>query len=162
HFLLRFDPAARLLVVGTARMEEASPQHPLHALLRHLRNTIEVTEVTPRPLDAAETARLGGLISRRDLDMDAAMRLYRQTEGNPLFVVETMRAGLDAPPAREREQDPDAPTATAALPPKVQAVIAGRLAQLSSEARELAALAATIGRGFRMDVLARAANIDED
>jgi len=164
HFLLRFDPAARLLVVGSARIEELSPQHPLRTLLLHLRNTINVTEVTPQPLDAAETARLGGLISRRDLDVDVAMRLYRETEGNPLFVVETMRAGLEALPTREYEREPDTPAlaATTALPPRVRAVIAGRLAQLSPEARELAALAATIGRAFRLDVLARAANTDED
>jgi DNA-binding SARP family transcriptional activator len=164
HFLLRFDSAARLLVIGTARSEELSPGHPLHALLLHLRHTVAVAEIPLRPLDAAETARLGGRIAHRELDVGAAMRLYRETEGNPLFVVETMRAGLAAMPKREREHEPDGggPAAPTALPPRVQAVIAGRLAQLSAEARELAALAATIGRAFRLDVLARAATIDDE
>lgn len=164
HFLLRFDSAARLLVIGTVRAEELSQQHPLRTLLLHLRTTVTVTEVMLQPLDAAETAQLGELLSRRDLDVDAAMRLYRETEGNPLFVVETMRAGFDALPRHDNERVPDtlAPATTTALPPRVQAVIAGRLAQLSPEARELAALAATIGRAFRLDVLARAANTDED
>jgi len=164
HFVLRFDSAAHLLVIGTARMEELAPEHPLNTLLLHLRNTIGVTDVTPQPLDAAETTQLGRLISRRDLDIDMAMRLFRETEGNPLFVVETMRAGLDALPRREHDHEPEtlARAALTTLPPRVRATIAGRLAQLSARARELTAVAATIGRSFRLDVLARAANTDED
>jgi DNA-binding SARP family transcriptional activator/predicted ATPase len=168
HFLLRFDSSAHLLVVGSARAEELTPQHPLRTLLLHLRNTLTVTEITPRPLDAAETARLGGQLAHRELDIATAMRLYHETEGNPLFVVETMRAGLDVLTGNERLQisadspaDGD-PSLAATLPPRVQAVIAGRLAQLSPSAREMAALAATIGRAFRLDVLARAAATDED
>ena len=168
HFLLRFDANARLLIVGSARAEEITPGHPLRTLLLHLRNTLGITEITPRPLDAAETARLGSLLARRELDVVAAMRLYHETEGNPLFVVETMRAGLDVLLGSARERSPvDSPdegdsSLPATLPPRVQAVIAGRLAQLSTHARELAALAATIGRAFRLDVLARAAGTDED
>src|SRR5690348_3046156 len=104
HFLLRFGANARILVVGSARAEEITPGHPLRTLLLHLRNTLGVTEIAPRPLDAAETARLGSLLAHRELDVAAAMRLYRETEGNPLFVVETMRAGLDALARSERER----------------------------------------------------------
>ena len=39
HFLLRFDPMARLLVVGCAREEELPPHHPLRTFLLHLRTT---------------------------------------------------------------------------------------------------------------------------
>jgi predicted ATPase len=47
-------------------------------------------------------------------------------------------------------------------PPRVQAVIAARLAQLSPPAYELAGLAATIGRPFSFDLLAKATDWDED
>src|SRR5579864_5657909 len=40
HFLLRFEPLARLLVIGCARQEELLPFHPLRTLLLHLRNTM--------------------------------------------------------------------------------------------------------------------------
>ncbi len=166
HFLLRFAPNAQLLVVGTARLDEIAPEHPVLALLRHLGHTMEIAEIPLQPLDAAESAQLAGLIAHRTLDVDMAMRLFHETEGNPLFVVETMRAGLDTWSGGEKpEQDghdrsplSDAQT----LPPRVHAVIAGRLAQLSPDARALAALAATIGRAFRYDVLARAGADDED
>ena len=169
HFLLRFDATAHLLIVASARMEEVATEHPLRALLLHLHDTVGVTEVPLQPLDAAETARLAALIAGRELNDARAVLLYRETEGNPLFVVETMRAGFDsahfagANPDSGTTLSPDASTPpTLSLPPRVQAVIAARLARLSPPARELAALAATIGREFRLDMLVRAGTADED
>ena len=50
----------------------------------------------------------------------------------------------------------------ASIPARVQAVIAARFAQLSPSAYELAGLAATIGRPFTFDLLAKATDWDED
>src|SRR6266581_7269818 len=98
HFLLRFDPMARLLVVGCAREEELPPQHPLRNFLLHLRNTAAVTEIALQPLDAAETAKLATQVAKREIDMDSVMHLFYETEGYPLFVVEIVRAGLERAP----------------------------------------------------------------
>ena len=92
HFLLRFGRETKMLILGTARWEEVPPQHPLRSLLLHLRSTVQVTELTLQPFDAAETAKLAAQVAGRDLDVDSVMRLYRETEGNPLFVVETVRS----------------------------------------------------------------------
>jgi predicted ATPase len=162
HFLLRSDPTARLLVVGTARIEELPDQHALRPLLLDLRATIGVTELALPPLDAAETATLASRLIDGDLEVDTAMRIYQETEGNPLFIVERMRAGLEHfaegdQGAESRSADP-----AAGLPSKAQAVIASRLAQLSPPAREVVALAATIGRAFALDLLAQARGGDEE
>src|SRR6059058_5975560 len=98
HFLLRFDPTVRLLIIGCAREEELSPQHPLRTLLLHLRTTAGVTEIALQPLDAAETAKLASQVAKHELDMDSVMRLFQETEGYPLFVVEIVRAGLERVP----------------------------------------------------------------
>lgn len=159
HYLLRFDPRARMLVVGTARDEEIPGQHPLRGLLLHLRaGRIPVTEIALEALDAAETATLAGHVARRELDELAALRLFSQTEGNPLFVVEMARAGLGGEPLQREGPDPE----RVPLPSKVQAVIESRLAQLSQPARELAQLAAAIGRGFGLDLLLAAGQLPED
>ena len=86
--------------------------------------------------------------------MSAAFRLFSQTEGNPLFVVETVRAGL--PPS-----GPDAETSGRSLPPKVHAVITGRLEPAHAGGREVAGLAAVIGRAFSIDILTAASDLDE-
>src|SRR5215471_2467629 len=49
HLLLRFDPLARLLVIGCAREEELLPQHPLRTFLLHLRKPMHVTEIPLEP-----------------------------------------------------------------------------------------------------------------
>jgi DNA-binding SARP family transcriptional activator len=151
HFLSRFDPRARLLVLGTARSEQLDAAHPLPALLRDLSSASQLVEIALEPLDAAETAALAVQIADRALDSDAVTRLYRETEGNPLFVVETVRAGGgDSPPGL-------AERGGSGLPPRAHAAIAGRLAQLSDHTREIAAVAAVIGRAFDLDVLVRLA-----
>jgi DNA-binding SARP family transcriptional activator/predicted ATPase len=150
HFLSRFDPEARLLVLGTIRSEQLDAAHPLNALLRDLRSASRLVEIELEPLDAAETAELAAQLGNQVLDASAATRLYRQTEGNPLFVVETIRAESagDSRPAVAEQ-------AGCGLPIRAHAVIAGRLAQLSPQARETVAAAAVIGRALDLQVLVR-------
>jgi DNA-binding SARP family transcriptional activator/predicted ATPase len=155
HFLLRFTADMRLLVVGTVRSDEVDARHPLGRLSTALRRSDQLVEIPLAPLDAAETAKLACDIAGEDVDSDAVFRIFSQTEGNPLFVVESVRAGL--PPVRALGDAPASPT----LPPKVHSVITGRLNQLSPGAREVAGLAATIGRAFSVDVLSRASDLDE-
>ena len=88
HFLLRFDPKKRLLIIGTARPEEMVTAHPVAEWLVHLRSEGSVIELALDSLDAAETAQLAVQVTKRELDDESALRLYRETEGNPLFVVE--------------------------------------------------------------------------
>jgi predicted ATPase/DNA-binding SARP family transcriptional activator len=157
HFLLRFDPTARLLVVGCAREEELPQTHPLRTLLLHLRNTMRVTELTLQPLDAAETAKLASKVANRELDLDEGLHLYHETGGYPLFVVETVRADLGrasiSPPEADRSPRQPPLDDARTLPPRVHAVLVGRLLQLSASAREFVELAATIGREFTLDLL---------
>jgi DNA-binding SARP family transcriptional activator/tetratricopeptide (TPR) repeat protein len=178
HFLLRFDPAARLPVVGCAREEELPPQHPLHTLLLHLRNSTPVTEIPLEPLDAAETAKLASQVAKRELDVDEGLRLYHETAGYPLFVVEMIRADLErtvaGPPIVEHDvsraehsetdrlpsQPP--PDGDRMLPPRMYAVLAGRLRQLSASARSFVELAAIIGREFTLDLLLTGGLADAD
>jgi tetratricopeptide (TPR) repeat protein len=157
HFLLRFDPRAPLLVIGCAREEELSPQHPLHPLLLHLRATAGVTDMELQPLDAAETARLAAQVATHAFDLQEAMHLFQETEGNPLFVVEMVRAelGRGAGSLAVTDHPSRHPSLEAArpLPPRMHAVLAGRLLHLSASARQCVELAATIGRAFTLDLL---------
>src|SRR5947209_8110697 len=166
HFLLRFDSMARLLVVGCAREEELPPQHPLRTFLLHLRNTTRVTEITLQPLDAAETAKLASQVANRELDMYEGLHLFHETGGYPLFVVEMVRADLGrvsaSPPEADRPHRQLPLDDARTLPPRVHAVLVGRLLQLSASARGFVELAATIGREFTLDLLSTAGNADAE
>lgn len=158
HYLLRFDPAAPMLVLATLRVEEVTGEHPVNELLFALRRNrdVRLTEIALEPLSAEETAALGAAVAERDLDERERDRLFRETEGHPLFVVEGIRAGMLGRDGRSEVVD------TESLPVRVQAVIRARLAQLGPAAREVAAVAAVVGRKFVPEVVARASRLEED
>ncbi len=163
HFLLRFDPQARLLLLATARSEEIGDIHPLQSLLATVRPSGQVTELLLEALNAPDTASLAAHITGHDVTSDMVADLYRETEGNPLFVVETIRMTTGGTKGMEDPSPGASITALSSqLPPTVQAVIAARLEQLSPLARKMVNLAATIGRAFTFQVLAHASHDDED
>jgi len=163
HYLLRFEPKAPLLLICTARSEEMTTAHPLASLLLSLRREGLLTEVTLDPLNAAETAYLAAHLTGEHLDQASITALYQETEGNPLFVVETLRAGVTEKVQTGQLSLQETFTRPGALlPPTVQAVISSRLAQLSPAANEVMGVAAVIGRAFTFDVLARTSSMDED
>ncbi len=166
HYLFRFEPGARLLLIGTVRSEEISPEHPLLAFLGTLQRDGLVTEIPLRPLDTSEATALVEQIMGRQLDPAMSSALYRETEGNPLFIVEMARAGtLERYSTEQPVADNLLPLLTqpaSPLPPTVQSVLSARLAQLSPLAREVANVAAVIGREFAFPVLAQASGKDED
>jgi DNA-binding SARP family transcriptional activator/tetratricopeptide (TPR) repeat protein len=153
HFLLRFDSNASLLVVGTVRSEELSRSHPVRDLKRRLEEESVLTHVSLQPLNPSETATLASQVIHRPFDDAAAKRLYRETEGNPLFVVEMMRAdgGLAL----------DSTSSRSALPPRVHAVIAGRLAKVSEVARQVVSTAATVARACDVSILTQTIGCSE-
>jgi hypothetical protein len=123
HCLLRAAPSARLLVAATARREELDERHTLTGLSTALQAIEQFIEIELDRLNREDTALLAERISGAPLAADEVDRLYGDSEGNPLFVVEALK--------------PDAPAAAA----RVQAVIAGRFARLSQPAANLAGLA---------------------
>lgn len=157
HYLLRFDPAAPFLALGTMRVEEVGPDHPAEELLRALRREEDVTltEIEVGTLGPEATAELGASVAGRELGEAEVARLVRETEGHPLFIVEGVQAGLLARP--EDHQPESAP-----IPDRVRAVIRDRLALLSPRAGEVARVAATVGREFGSDVVIRASGLDAE
>ncbi len=146
HYLQRVQPQARVLVVATARREDIDDDHPIHDLLAGLHTRERLGEIELTRLNRDETAQLAAGLTGAPLTGPDAQQLYGETEGNPLFVVEALRAGW---------------TAGHALSPRVQSVIEVRLAALSEPARELVVVAAAIGREFSTDVLGAAADAGE-
>jgi predicted ATPase len=159
-YLLQFDAQARLLVVGTCRLEESAPDQRASSMRRALRRDGKLTEIDLPPLDETETASLAERVAGRELGPLLSTCLYGETEGNPLFIVETVRGGL--PAEVRRSPSGGLICIPRPLPPRMQDALETRLAQLSPVARELAQLAATIGREFSFAILARASDLGED
>ncbi|MEZ4736503.1 MAG: AAA family ATPase [Caldilineaceae bacterium] len=162
HYLLDAAPQAPILLVGTMRNDEMDDDHPLYKLGHHLRRAGKLTMIDLTPLSAQETAALGAQVAMQGLDADATRWLYQETAGNPLFVVECVRAGLrQGDRETGKQRDGGEGFSLSELPPKVFGVMQARLAQLSSEAHALAQLAATVGRAFTVELLIQAGHQDE-
>ena len=153
HYLLPRLEAAPLLVVMSARPEDLAPS--VAAALSALEDTQLPRRMTLGRLELAETEEL----VRRALDLERpaphfSARLHAETEGNPFFLVETLRTLIDegllycdeggawSTPWDESTQD----YAELPLPPGVAQSIERRLARLPAQVAELLNLAATIGR----------------
>jgi tetratricopeptide (TPR) repeat protein len=168
QYCLRFDPQAPVLIVGTLRREERSGNAALAAILLALQRRTQFSEMTLGPLNPTDTATLAVTVAGQALEAEQINLLYQETEGNPLFVVEMVRAvlGRDGEEQKNGEEalspTPLSGRSSGPLPAKVQAVIQARLLQLTPPARELAALAAVIGREFDFRVLLEAGSAGED
>lgn len=82
HYLLRFDPQARFLLVGTMRLEETMTEHLLMSLLLSLRREGVVTEIPLDALDASETASLAERLVGQKLDSHGRL-LFSPTQQRP-------------------------------------------------------------------------------
>ncbi len=179
HFLLRFDSTAPLLLVGTVRMSEVPAAHPLTDLQQELHRTGRIQEIALAPLSAEASAELAQQTAGTQLQAEILTNLQRYAEGVPLFLVEAVRAEIDKTETERWRWSTKRPIAASdiaapdiaalditapnplPLPPKVYAVIHSRLNQLSPGARQVANMAAVIGRAFSLELLGLATQSDE-
>ena len=149
----------RLLLLGSYREAELSRQHPLAATLAELLNTPQFCRLPLPGLSLDETARLVAAASAVTPPPAVVAAIHRRTEGNPLFLVETlhfMHQGLVG-------NDPGAAAALVeTVPGSIRAVIGQRLNRLSAPCCALLAIAACIGRDFDLTVLAELAGADSE
>ena len=145
--------AGRLVILGTYRKEETGTW---------LQSLLEL----PRTLHV-ELGRLGSDdVSKMVADMlgvgeapsELAEFVARESEGNPFFAGEYLRAALDAgllyrDAGGRWHQDESGSHRTLPLPHNVRALVERRLAALSAQARALIDVAAVIGHDIEAEVL---------
>ncbi len=140
-------PSARLLVVLTARPElQPWPQWP------HL------THLRLNPLTKTQTrAMLGAVLRKHSLPESVLGELEAKCDGVPLYVEELTKAVVE----NEGRVGDDATAIAAAvtIPATLRDSLTARLDRLGP-ARELAQIAAAIGREFSHDLLAVVASLD--
>jgi DNA-binding SARP family transcriptional activator len=152
HYFLRSAAETPCLLVGTLRDEELQDNPPLGRLLANLERGSLQTAIVLGPLDRAATAQLAAEVAGHPLDEAMLARTFQATEGHPLFIVERGRMELGKQSGASGDDGL----------PRVQAVVAARLALLSEEARAAAEVASAVGRDFRFDILAQASDLEQD
>src|SRR5580765_7223977 len=153
-FVSRRSDRWPLLLLASAREEELAEVPAVRRILDEVTRQDRAVAVRLGPLSRPETDLLVRSLARPGPDNAVIGRLeeraWRVSEGNPFVVVETVRAMQDA---STLEQSVDL-----SVPRRVHDLIAGRLERLSARARDLAAVAAVIGREFDFPLLYRASD----
>jgi len=165
--LARRLPRSRLVVIGTYRDVELDRRHPLSQSLAELRREDLYERIHLRGFSQEEVVALLSARAQHELEpggLALAEALWRETEGNPFFIVEVIRhlAETGRIYLRDGRWTGDADLSEADLPEGVREVIGRRLLRLSETANTVLANAAVLGRDFEFDVLGSMSGLAED
>jgi KaiC/GvpD/RAD55 family RecA-like ATPase/tetratricopeptide (TPR) repeat protein len=165
HYLASSVISEKALVLGTFRSEqlvadaEGRP-HPLVETLRLLRRQNLVREMFIRSLDQKSVSTLAQNMLGGCVEQELAQRLSTESQGNPLFVVESLRM-LNERNSLVFEEDQWRLTAGAiGIPPKIRDIILQRLSVLTRSQRSVLDAASVIGEMFDASLLASVLNQD--
>ncbi len=153
RYMLAYETDKKFMIIAGVRTEELLADSSLIPFFGEVGSKGKITEVLLDRLDLEQTHRLASDMWGEDLEERAALRLFQETEGNPLFIAEMVRAGY----LKDFGDGSD----LSKMPPKVQSVIESRLNALSPPTRDIAAVAAAVGRGFDFELLFRTGNLSE-
>jgi hypothetical protein len=170
-----------LLLLLSLRTEALVTTAPLSRWLLGLNRDLPVTELTLGPLTQDETLQLLAALasgdsmasSPRDPFATLGQWLFRETHGQPFYLVETLhvlleRQILTLPSSSDGEElELDVAFLEAAqhqgvLPPGVRRLILSQLEQLTLEGRALARASAILGQRASFDLLCRIADLEEE
>ncbi len=147
--LLRQLREERVLILGAYRETELDRAHPLAKSLVDWNRERLVTRLALKRFDAAETsAQLGALLGE-SVSGDFTDAVFRETEGNPFFVEEVLKALIEKGSVRResgRWQRCDVDELV--IPQSMKEAIGSRLDRVSAEANEVLRAGAVLGKTF--------------
>ncbi|NUP57620.1 MAG: diguanylate cyclase, partial [Gemmatimonadaceae bacterium] len=153
----------RVFIAVTLRSEEAT-YGVVRERRRRLSRDERIRELHIERLTAAEVREwLQAALHRSELGDDLLEFVLRHTEGNPFLVMQLLRTMVE-----ERVFSYSGSAwvwtipATLALPAGMSDLVGRRLARLPNDAHRILVTAAAIGRSFRLDLLAAAADVPMD
>lgn len=144
------------LLVIISRSDETNPH--LDRLLASARAVTNYLPVALDPLNVEEVTELTRAALGTTAPPEFVQKLIRNTGGNPLFLLETLRAAL------ELTVDLDQASSTGNLPiaSSIHSLIRERIHKLSAQTSQVIGTAAVIGSQFDFNILHKAANLGED
>ena len=166
HYLARNVRSARTLLVGIYRLEELEEgvegKPTLVDTLSLMRREDLVEEMALDRLEQSEVKALLNALLHSDPPAELVGSIYSETEGNPLFVLETTRL-LVEDQVLTRVDDVwrlSKPIEKIGIPRKVREVIIRRLAKLTAAEREVLDCASVAGDSFESAILEKVLPLD--
>jgi tetratricopeptide (TPR) repeat protein/transcriptional regulator with XRE-family HTH domain/Cdc6-like AAA superfamily ATPase len=150
HYLARHATQRPVLVIYAYRDEAIDSDEHFAQYIESLRRDTAARRVPLARLDSADTASIIAACAAANLAApDLAERLYRETEGNPFFLMSILHS-LSEGETQLASRSNDAP---GLLPDALRAAVRVRLSHVPKTIRPLLDTAAVIGRRFDFDTL---------
>lgn len=148
---LREEP---VLIVGAYRETELDRPHPLAKALVDWNRERLATRIALRRFNLTETsAQLGALLGE-NVSGDFADAVHRETEGNPFFVEEVLKALIEKGSVRrESGRWQRCGVDQLVIPQSVKEAIGSRLDRVSKDCNETLRTAAVLGKTFTFEEL---------
>lgn len=161
--LLRQLRNERVLILGAYRETELDRAHPLAKSLVDWNRERLITRIALRRFNESETGeQLDALLGER-VSGEFAVAVHRETEGNPFFVEEVLKALIERGSVRResgrwRRCDMD----QMLIPQSVKEAIGNRLDRVSQNCNDVLRVCAILGKVFTFEELSAAAEQNED
>ena len=161
--LLRELRNERVLMVGAYRETELDRAHPLAKALVDWNRERLITRIVLRRFNESETGDQLSALLGEQVSGEFAVAVHRETEGNPFFVEEVLKALVERGSVRResgrwRRCDMN----ELVIPQSVKEAIGHRLDRVSPETNEVLRVSAILGKVFTFDELTAAAEQNED
>lgn len=164
HYLMRRLRHERLFILANYREVELDRTHPLSASLVTWNRERLATRITLGRFSVEETAdMLAALFGQDVVGKEFTAAIYKETEGNPFFIEEVVKALIDQEQIYRRDgQWLSRDIHELAIPQSVKEAIGRRLNRLSESCIEVLHTAAVLGKQFNFADLAAAYNEPEE
>ncbi len=169
HYLARNTTEEKILILGTYRPEDITESwsgethqlvSPKREMMREgLLEEIDLERLTEK--DVEEFVK--ELLEETDFEKDFLERIYKESEGNPFFLLELTKVLVDEGHIQKREDGVwklVEPLDEIHIPEKVYEMVKKRLEDLLDEQRDLLEYASVIGEEFSGKILAEASDLD--
>src|SRR5438874_2017053 len=154
-YVAQHQAVSRLCILGAYRSDELASRPALERSILNLTRNRQLMTLVLQPLNEADVAELITHLLGVPPDHLLSQRLWKESEGNPFFLEEVLRAWLESgvltvtPSSASISSSPEA-----RLPASIGSLIRQRFARLPQEVLETLRSAAILGRTFASTLLA--------
>ncbi len=158
HYASRAIRPSKILIIGTFRIEEVSQDYeghpnPLGETLQLMRREDLFAEIKILNLDKPDVEKLAELMVNGAIEPEFVEKLSRDTQGNPLFAVESVRMLIESGGLVCKDGTWCLDAKELDIPTKVKDVILYRLNRLNTVQRRMLDLGSAIGERFDPSLL---------
>ena len=159
HYIARATRSEKILLIVTFRIEELKADaegrpHPLVETLRLMRREDLIKEIKVNSFNPTGVSQLAMNMLGGELQQELAEMLAEESQGSPLFVVESLRMLHERGGLLQEDKKWRLTSSELGIPVKIKDIILQRLNYLFHNQRKIVDIASVIGEKFNAELLA--------